>query len=100
MKTHLCHHRVRIVSFYTKVLLLLLIIAATQPTPAALAQAPAPAREGNIWNGLDHQPARAATAVQEREAGVALSNEQKRQEDEDLRRIESALLPNADRRNQ
>jgi hypothetical protein len=76
---------------------LLVIVAAAWLTPAVLAQTAAPPRDANRWNGIAHQPTRATIAAQEQQAGIALSNEQKRHEDQDLRRIESGLLQNADR---
>lgn len=78
----------------------LVIAAVAWLTPAALAQTTVPARDGNRWNGISHQPTRAAIAAQERQAGVALTDEQKRQEDQELDRVARSLLQNADRSSQ
>ena len=40
---------------------------------AAFPQTTVPAREGNIWGGLDHQPQQAQVARDEKATGVAAS---------------------------
>ncbi len=58
---------------------------------AAHAQA---AREGNVYNGVDHQPT-AGVAAQERQAGVAPSPGQVQSEDRTLDRLNGQLLNKA-----
>jgi hypothetical protein len=59
---------------------------------AALAQSSVPAREGNIWNGIDHQPTRAETSQREKAANIAPSRSQEDRDATDVDELYWQLL--------
>lgn len=54
-------------------------------------QADPPSRNGNVWDGVAHQPARSDVQEREKAAGFAASQEGKR-EDEEVARLARKLL--------
>jgi hypothetical protein len=56
-----------------------------------------PAREGNIYNGIDHQPTAGAVQSQEQAAGIAPSDARERAENGDLSTLDGLLLARAHR---
>ena len=62
----------------------------TTPTAPPAATTGVPAREGNVWDHVSHQPS-AAVGGAEAAAGVAPSPRQAQQEDADLARINREL---------
>jgi hypothetical protein len=69
-----------------------LVVAASD---ASFAQAPVPLREGNIWNGIDHEPQSAQVAREERDAGIAAPAEQQRANAHEVDRLYQYLMRGA-----
>jgi hypothetical protein len=69
---------------------LLVILAAGAVPGFAQATSGVPAREGNVWNHMDHQPT-AAVGGAEEHAGVAPTQRQARRDDEELARLNRQL---------
>ncbi len=69
-----------------------LMVAASD---ASFAQAPVPLREGNIWNGFDHEPQPAQVERQERAAGIAAPAAQQRANAHEVDRLYQYLLHGA-----
>jgi hypothetical protein len=61
---------------------------------AGVAHAQVATREGNIWDGHDHQPT-AGVRAEEQRAGVAASPAQAQSEDQTLSRLNGQLLRKA-----
>ncbi len=71
---------------------LFLAIGMVATPVAAFAQ---PAREGNIYNGMDHQPTAGAVQSQEQAAGIAPSNAREQDENRSLSMLNRQLLQRA-----
>ncbi len=73
---------------------LLTLVASAWLIPAAAQTAP-PARDGNRWDGVAHQPTRDAVAAEEQHAGVAPSSAERHQQDTELQRLGNRELRDA-----
>jgi hypothetical protein len=62
---------------------------------ASFAQAPVPLREGNIWDGFDHQPQSAQVSRQEEAAGIAPPAAQQRANAHEVDRLYQYLMHGA-----
>jgi hypothetical protein len=68
---------------------------------AALAQeGGVPTREGNIWNGKDHEPVPSRVHREEEAAGIAPSGAQQQKADDDIEEIYRQLMRNEPQREQ
>jgi hypothetical protein len=80
-------------SFPLRALMVLLpALAFAAAAPPALAQASAPYRDGNIWDGRDHEPVPSEVQHNEEVAGVAPSRGQQQRADDDVEQIYRQLL--------
>jgi hypothetical protein len=53
-----------------------------------------PTREGNIWNGLDHEPVPSQVHRDEEAAGIASSGAQQQKADEEVEELYRQLMRN------
>ena len=91
-------------SFLTVALIAIPFVAGAQTsaqTSSPTSQPPAPAagsaRNGNIWNGRDHQPDASTTRQAERTAGIAPSSRQQQSTDRELNAIGDQLIERSQR---
>jgi hypothetical protein len=71
----------------TSIVLAVLAFAAAWP-----AQAEPPAREGNIWGGIDHEPNPAAVHQDEKAAGLLPSPQEQQRLNDEVERTARKLL--------
>lgn len=71
---------------------LLLVVAPLLPERALAQEQRAPARIGNRWDSLSHQPTQGDVGAAERERGIAPPTEHERAIDEELQRLDRQLL--------
>jgi hypothetical protein len=75
-------------------IILVAALGLTAVPAAALAQGGVPTREGNIWNGLDHEPVPSQVRRDEKAAGIAPSGAQQQKADDEVESIYRQLLRN------
>lgn len=71
------------------VLAVMVCLLSVLTLPAGAQQAPA--RNANIWNGHDHQPAQDSVQDRERAAGVAMTPQRRAAKDAELDRLSHQL---------
>jgi hypothetical protein len=77
-----------------RVIILLAALGLTVVPAAAIAQGDVPAREGNIWNGVDHEPVPSEVHRDEEAAGIAPPRGQQQNADDDIEEIYHQLMRN------
>jgi hypothetical protein len=73
--------------------LMLATVLVAAPT-VAFAQAQVPTREGNIWNGRDHEPLPSQVIPDERAAGIAPSPKEQQLTTDEVERLYRSLMGN------
>ena len=70
----------------------LAVLSTTIWSAQAQQQSQPPAREGNIWGGVAHQPTRGGVQEQEKAAGIALPSQQQKTLNQDVDQLYRELM--------